>query len=429
MSVRVPLCARVEDAACGWWPSRRSGPNDEAVSAPPGSRAGDGRGRRAAPVLLAVGLGLLQLLAVGYASVLAGGAAEAGALALAAGARPARRRHGGAARLVGGDARGSRGGRPRRGAPAPAVAAAARWRAARGRGHGGGGGAVTRQRAALGGRGPLATALAAAGAWLLEPAEPAASRWCRRPRRRGRSWRSSGWPRSCGVTWSRGRSPPSSPAATPPGRRPSTARPGRPASRLRRRLPASWRGSSPRCPGRTRGRSGASAWSAVRSAARVADTARHFAPLVLDAGGPRSAACRRRWRTRSWWSASPSTEPALAAVAVDCLARLGTSRSWCSTGRGERDLTRRGRRGRDQPTVVRSRHHVLPDSRMGAQLALGGREPRGRAGPGDRRARRPLRGPAMTFLGASERLWAPNLRSSRFGCPHPGVAIGPAGAT
>jgi len=37
------------------------------------------------PLVLVVGLGVLQLLAVGYASVLAGGAAEAGALALAAG--------------------------------------------------------------------------------------------------------------------------------------------------------------------------------------------------------------------------------------------------------------------------------------------------------------------------------------------------------
>jgi hypothetical protein len=37
------------------------------------------------PAMLAVGLGALQLLAVGYASVLAGSAAEAGALALAAG--------------------------------------------------------------------------------------------------------------------------------------------------------------------------------------------------------------------------------------------------------------------------------------------------------------------------------------------------------
>jgi hypothetical protein len=40
------------------------------------------------PVIVAIGLGTLQLLAVGYASVLAGNAAEAGALALAAGANP-----------------------------------------------------------------------------------------------------------------------------------------------------------------------------------------------------------------------------------------------------------------------------------------------------------------------------------------------------
>ena len=38
-----------------------------------------------APVIVAVGLAILQLLAVGYASVLAGNAAEAGALALAGG--------------------------------------------------------------------------------------------------------------------------------------------------------------------------------------------------------------------------------------------------------------------------------------------------------------------------------------------------------
>jgi hypothetical protein len=38
------------------------------------------------PVMVALGLGILQLLAVGYASVLAGNAAEAGALALAGGA-------------------------------------------------------------------------------------------------------------------------------------------------------------------------------------------------------------------------------------------------------------------------------------------------------------------------------------------------------
>jgi hypothetical protein len=63
-----------------------------------GGRAGAGRPRHRgvrgqatvetialAPVIVAIGLAVLQLLAVGYASVLAGNAAEAGALALAAG--------------------------------------------------------------------------------------------------------------------------------------------------------------------------------------------------------------------------------------------------------------------------------------------------------------------------------------------------------
>ena len=56
-------------------------------------RGGPGQSGQAAvelvgllPAMVLVGLVILQLLAVGYASVLAGAAAEAGALALAAGA-------------------------------------------------------------------------------------------------------------------------------------------------------------------------------------------------------------------------------------------------------------------------------------------------------------------------------------------------------
>jgi hypothetical protein len=45
------------------------------------------------PAFIALGLGLLQLLAVGYASVLAGSAAEAGALALARGDNPREEAH------------------------------------------------------------------------------------------------------------------------------------------------------------------------------------------------------------------------------------------------------------------------------------------------------------------------------------------------
>jgi hypothetical protein len=40
------------------------------------------------PAFVALGVGLLQLLAIGYASVLAGNAAEAGALAIARGGDP-----------------------------------------------------------------------------------------------------------------------------------------------------------------------------------------------------------------------------------------------------------------------------------------------------------------------------------------------------
>ena len=40
------------------------------------------------PVVLVIGLVVFQMLAVGYSAVLAGAAAEAGALALAAGANP-----------------------------------------------------------------------------------------------------------------------------------------------------------------------------------------------------------------------------------------------------------------------------------------------------------------------------------------------------
>jgi hypothetical protein len=97
----------------------------------------------------------------------------------------------------------------------------------------------------------------------------------------------------------------------------------------------------------------------------LVDTARHVAPLVLDAGtslGGVPGAVAERVVVVS----GPSTEPALGLVAADCLARLG-----------------------HEPIVVRNRNrarepwpaaHVLPEARMGAQLALGGREPRGELG-------------------------------------------------
>jgi hypothetical protein len=99
-------------------------------------------------------------------------------------------------------------------------------------------------------------------------------------------------------------------------------------------------------------------------AGALADTARHVAPLVLDAGTASLGGVPAALADQVVVVSGPSTEPALGLVAADCLARLG-----------------------HDPIVVRNRarepspaDHVLPDARMGAQLALGGREPRGELG-------------------------------------------------
>ena len=108
--------------------------------------------------------------------------------------------------------------------------------------------------------------------------------------------------------------------------------------------------------------------------AALADTARHFAPLVLDAG-----------------SASLGGAPAVAGGpggrrcdGVDrARARLGRSGMPEPTGsRPDRgaEQDRRRRRGRIALAWNDRAALHLPESRMGAQLALGGRETRGELG-------------------------------------------------
>jgi hypothetical protein len=96
----------------------------------------------------------------------------------------------------------------------------------------------------------------------------------------------------------------------------------------------------------------------------LADTARWFAPLVIDAGGVEVDSAAAAVADRVLLVAGPGVEPALAQVASDCVRRLGP-----------------------EPLVVRNRAGwngsaglPLPDSRMGAQLALGGRQARGELG-------------------------------------------------
>jgi hypothetical protein len=108
--------------------------------------------------------------------------------------------------------------------------------------------------------------------------------------------------------------------------------------------------------------------------AAVADSARHHAPLVLDAGSASLGGAAAALAERVVVVATPSTEPALASVAADCLRRVGRE-PIVVLNRTTPDHTSDG-----APGWARGAAHRLPDSRMGAQLALGGREARGELG-------------------------------------------------
>ena len=236
-------------------------------------------------------------------------AAEAGALALAAGADAARRRPRGAAGLVARARAGRVSRRAGRGAPAPAVAAAGarasgsrsrrrrRWR--------------RRERAPRGApppmraRGPLAAMLAAAAAWLLEPARAGADRAPARPRPRP-VVAVFGLARGCGATVvaralaaelarrdvaRRGRRalrgrPAGIPLATPAaGRLARAARGG-----ARRATPARWAGS---------------VWSAAPEATRWPTPRASSRRSCSTPARPPSAASPPRWPTESCWSPRP----------------------------------------------------------------------------------------------------------------------------
>jgi hypothetical protein len=108
--------------------------------------------------------------------------------------------------------------------------------------------------------------------------------------------------------------------------------------------------------------------------AALADTARYFAPLVLDAGSTALGGAPAALADRVIVVATASNEPALASVAVECLGRLGREPIVVlnRTATGDSD-------GSSRAWQNRAAIH-LPESRMGAQLALGGRETRGELG-------------------------------------------------
>lgn len=111
----------------------------------------------------------------------------------------------------------------------------------------------------------------------------------------------------------------------------------------------------------------------------ISEATRELAPLVLDAGSAALGGAPAAVADRVLLVATPTVEPALADVGAGCLARLGHAPLLV--------LNRAGLPA-SEPDPLESRHvswmargvHRLPDSRLGAQLASGGREARGELG-------------------------------------------------
>ena len=226
-------------------------------------------------------------------------------------------------------------------------------------------------------RGPLATALAAVGAWLLEPAEPARGRALSAPARPRPVVAVFGLTRSCGATVVAralaaelaGRDARAAAAVHCEARAAGIPLATQAASRLARQL-SEVPGADTRAIGRLCLVGGA-------EPGVLAETARQVAPLVLDAGATSLGGVPASLADEVIVVGGPATEPALAGVAADCLARVGPE-PIVVRNRAGHDLFADGR---EIATAWARRAAVsLPDSRMGAQLALGGREPRGELG-------------------------------------------------
>jgi hypothetical protein len=221
----------------------------------------------------------------------------------------------------------------------------------------------------------VAGALAAAGSWLLEPAVPAPEPPPAAPSSLRPVVAVFGLRRGCGVTVvSRalaaelaGREVDGAAAVHCDARAAGVPLATHAASRLARVL-ADVPGADTRAVGRLCLVAGA-------EGAAVADSARHLAPLVLDAGSASLGGAPAALADRVVVVATASIEPALAAVAAECLGRLGHDPIVVLN----RANPAQGPDGSAPGWAGRSAHR-LPESRMGAQLALGGREARGDLG-------------------------------------------------
>jgi hypothetical protein len=102
--------------------------------------------------------------------------------------------------------------------------------------------------------------------------------------------------------------------------------------------------------------------------AGLCDATRYAAPLVIDVGDPAQASAAATLADAVVLVASPTTEPALAAVVSESLSRVGPA-PVVVINRSDGAMSERA------PRAVH-----LPEARMGAWLTLMGHEPRGDLG-------------------------------------------------
>jgi hypothetical protein len=230
--------------------------------------------------------------------------------------------------------------------------------------------------------GVLASAVSAAGSWLLEPADPAFEELTPGLATPRPVVAVFGLGRGCGATVvARAlaaelatRDPAGTAAVACEARAAGVPLATRAASRLARAL-----GAAPGVATRAVGR-----LCLVESPDQLAlaDTSRLLAPLVLDAGSTSLGGAPASLADRTVLVATSAVEPALTQVAAECLLRMGV----------EPLVTVNRVRGTEAPEgpepSAEPRHPPgcpgaplhLPEARLGAQLALGGREARGELG-------------------------------------------------
>ena len=218
-------------------------------------------------------------------------------------------------------------------------------------------------------RGVVASALAAATDWLIEPAEPAAPAPPPAPLEARPVIAVVGLASRCGTTTVARALGAELAARDPAGACAVTTTtatgtlplglPG--AGRLARTLAPLFAGRARAC--------GRLCLVEAPDSARLADALRYLAPLVFDVEDPAESSPAVALADHALVVGSPATEPALAAVLANSLAAIGP-----------RPLPVLNRAGPDAERWKGRAEAELPDSRMGAQLALAGREPRGRLG-------------------------------------------------